>query len=64
MDIIAKPPKIPPPTDRKANMFKKFKSLDKDGMAHVGQQVDDGDIYINKHVPDPASFPQGQVVLT
>lgn len=64
MDIIATPPKMPPSTDRKANMFKKFKSLDKDGMAHVGQQLDDGDIYINKHVPDPASFPQGQVVLT
>jgi DNA-directed RNA polymerase III subunit RPC2 len=57
MDIIATPPVIPPPTDRKANMFKKFKALDKDGMAHVGQSLQDGDIYINKHVPDPATLP-------
>jgi DNA-directed RNA polymerase III subunit RPC2 len=59
MDIIAQPPTIPPPTDRKANMFKKFKPLDKDGMAHVAQELHDGDIYINKHVPDPATLPKG-----
>ena len=36
MAIIATPPNIPPSTDRKANMFKKFKALDKDGIANVG----------------------------
>jgi DNA-directed RNA polymerase beta subunit len=40
-------------------MFKKFKSLDQDGMAHVAQELHDGDIYINKHVPDPATLPKG-----
>lgn len=36
MDIIAKPPPMPQPTDRKASLFKKYRALDQDGMAHVG----------------------------
>jgi hypothetical protein len=45
-------------------MFKKFRALDKDGMAHVGHQLNDGDIYLNKHVPDPSSFSQSNIVLS
>lgn len=50
------PPAIPPPTDRKANMFKKFRTLDKDGLTRIGEELKDGDIYINKHVPDSSSI--------
>jgi DNA-directed RNA polymerase III subunit RPC2 len=61
-DILVAPPAIPPPTDRKANMFKKFRTLDKDGLTHIGEELRDGDIYINKHVPDSSSITQGQVL--
>jgi len=57
------PPPMPPPTDRKANMFKKYRALDKDGFAHVGSELQDGDIFINKYNPDPASFPNGSDIL-
>lgn len=56
-DILVAPPKIPPPTDRKANMFKKYRTLDRDGLTRVGEQLHDGDIYINKHIPDPTTLP-------
>jgi DNA-directed RNA polymerase III subunit RPC2 len=62
-DQIMTPPTMPPPTDRKANMFKKYRALDKDGFAHVGSELHDGDIFINKYNPDPSSFPNGSDIL-
>jgi DNA-directed RNA polymerase beta subunit len=58
MDIITKPPEIPPTTDRRYNMLKRYHALDKDGLARVGEKLDDGDIYINKCVPEAASLNQ------
>lgn len=58
MDIISKPPEIPPSTDRRYNMLKKFHALDKDGLARVGEELSDGDAYIYKCVPDAASMQQ------
>ena len=43
-------------------MFKKFRTLDKDGLTRIGEELKDGDIYINKHVPDSSSIAQGQVL--
>jgi DNA-directed RNA polymerase III subunit RPC2 len=56
-DILVAPPNIPPPTEKKANMLKKFRALDKDGLARVGEELRDGDIYVNKHVPDTSTLP-------
>jgi DNA-directed RNA polymerase III subunit RPC2 len=56
MDIISKPPEIPPTTDRRYNMLKKYHALDKDGLARVGEKLDDGDTYIYKCVPDATSL--------
>ena len=58
MDIIMKPPEIPTTTDRRYNMLKRYHALDKDGLARVGEKLDDGDTYINKCVPDAASLNQ------
>jgi DNA-directed RNA polymerase beta subunit len=38
-------------------MLKKFRALDKDGLARVGEELRDGDIYVNKHVPDTSTLP-------
>jgi DNA-directed RNA polymerase III subunit RPC2 len=56
MDIISKPPEIPETTDRRYNMLKKYHALDKDGLARVGEKLDDGDTYIYKCVPDASSL--------
>ena len=32
-------------------MMKKYHALDEDGMARIGEMVGNGDVYINKHVP-------------
>lgn len=42
------------PKDKKVNpnIFKRFHALDVDGIARVGESLNDGDVYINKHVPD------------
>lgn len=58
MDIISKPPEVPPPTDRRFNMMKRYHALDKDGLARVGEQLDDGDTFIYKCVPDATSMQQ------
>jgi DNA-directed RNA polymerase III subunit RPC2 len=57
-DIIAKAPEIPPATDKRAGMLKRYHALDKDGMARIGEKLNDGDVFINKHVPDAVSMKQ------
>jgi len=44
---------MPPPSDRKFNRLKANRTLDKDGLSRIGEELRNGDIYINKHVPDP-----------
>jgi DNA-directed RNA polymerase III subunit RPC2 len=56
-DTIMKPPPIPPVTDKHHKMFRKYRHLDKDGLAHIGSEVSQGDIFVNKHIPDASSFP-------
>ena len=56
-DILVPPPKMPPPTDRKAALFKKYKALDRDGISGVGELLTDGDVYMHKHVPDISQIP-------
>jgi len=48
---------MPPPTDRKAALFKKYKALDRDGISGVGELLTDGDVYMHKHVPDVSKIP-------
>jgi DNA-directed RNA polymerase beta subunit len=56
MDTISKPPEIPPSTDRRYNMLKKYHALDKDGLARVGEALNDGDAFVYKGVPDAATL--------
>lgn len=35
--------------------MRKYHALDKDGMARVGEKLEDGDVFLNKHVPDMSS---------
>jgi DNA-directed RNA polymerase III subunit RPC2 len=51
-DVLSGKPPAPSPTDPKAGMFKKYRALDRDGLSHVGHPLVDGDIYINKSVPE------------
>jgi len=51
-DILTPPPVMPQPNDRKYNMLKKNRTLDIDGLSRIGEELRDGDIYINKHVPE------------
>lgn len=50
-----KPPRIPPPTDRREYEKKKiYHALDRDGIARIGEKLSEYDVYINKAVPkDP-----------
>jgi DNA-directed RNA polymerase III subunit RPC2 len=61
-DILVPPPELPPVTDKKFAMMKKFRTLDKDGISRIGEELQDGDVYMHKHTPDMASCPQGQVL--
>lgn len=56
-DILVPPPKMPPPTDRKAALYKKYKTLSLDGISGVGELLNDGDVYMHKHVPDVSQIP-------
>jgi DNA-directed RNA polymerase III subunit RPC2 len=51
-DVLSGKPPAPAPTDPKAGMFKKYNALDRDGLSHVGHPLVEGDIYINKSVPE------------
>jgi len=51
-DELQPPPKLPPQTDPKYSRMKKYHALDKDGLARVGEKLQDGDVYINKYNPD------------
>lgn len=61
-DILVPPPAIPPSTDRKAAMFKKFRTVDHDGISRIGERLVDGDVFMYKHVPDMSSIPQDKVL--
>ena len=39
-------------------MFKKYRCLDKDGFARIGEQLHDGDVYLNKAVPNLEDIPR------
>ena len=39
-------------------MFKKYHTLDRDGFSHIGSQLNDGDVYLNKHVPNLEEIPR------
>jgi len=54
-DQVSCPPPLPAPSDPRAKTMKKFHALDSDGLARVGEQLHDGDIFINKYRPDLAS---------
>ena len=46
---------VPAKTDRQYERYKKYHALDKDGLARVGEQLSEFDIFVNKCVPrDPA----------
>ena len=51
-DIIAKV-QIPQEKQSKLSQAinKKFHALDEDGMVRIGEQLNNGDVYLNKHVP-------------
>jgi len=49
------PKRIPQPTDRNYLELKRHHALDKDGVAKIGEKLDENDIYLNKAIPkDPA----------
>ena len=52
---------MPPPTDPKYGRMKKYRALDKDGLARVGEQLTDGDVYMNKQSPDMATVKIDQI---
>jgi len=39
-------------------MMKRYRALDKDGLARVGETLEDGDTFIYKCVPDAGSMQQ------
>ena len=43
---------MPPATQGKQRSNKKFHALDQSGIARVGESLQPGDVFINKHVPD------------
>ena len=51
-DIATEPPPIPPASDKRYPMKKKFHALDRDGLARIGEKLHDGDVFIHKYVPD------------
>ena len=60
-DIVATPPPMPAMTDPRAARLKKYHALDSDGMARISEQLNDGDVFINKHTPDPTSLKINEV---
>ena len=56
-DMVSCPPPMPAKTDPRAKQMRKFHALGEDGLARVGEKLQDGDIYINKYRPDLASAP-------
>ena len=60
-DIVATPPPMPAMTDPRAARLKKYHALDADGMARISEQLNDGDVFINKHTPDPSSLKINEV---
>ena len=51
-DQLSMPPPMPAPTDPRYKQMKKFHAVGQDGLARVGEQLSDGDIFICKHRPD------------
>lgn len=54
-DMVSCPPPMPAPTDPRAKSMKKYHALDQDGLARIGETLNDGDVFINKYRPDLAS---------
>ena len=44
-----------PPVDANGHVLSRFNILDRDGLAHVGEQVQDGKTYVNKQTPANAN---------
>jgi len=56
LDRVVCPPEIPP-AQRDLPNFKKFLTLDRDGICRVGEKIDPGDLLVNKQSPSNTSDP-------
>ena len=54
-DEVSSPPPMPAPTDPRFKQMRKFHALGPDGLARIGEKLNNGDVYINKYRPDIAS---------
>ena len=54
---------MPAASDPRAKTMKKFHALDQDGIARIGEKLNDGDIYINKYRPQAQIDPKTQQAI-
>ena len=51
-DPLHQPPRIPAPTDDAYWKAKPYHGIDRDGLARIGEKLDEHDVYVNKYIPE------------